>query len=469
MVCCTQEKELTGGGQLCERSGEMLALRNTMAPERVWSNPFRLAPEDEVYGERLRELLVDELYSRSLAATTALLLVLPVIQRVLAPAWGVGPAVAAAFYVLVATVVLRLLFMLVVRRHPTLLPEARQRLWVFVAGASLVAATLATIHVATVPYLDETRMAMLAVCAVGINSVGMVSMAGSLGCYLLYVIPTLGSFAVAVALRDGDGVEHLLVVLVLIYLGGLATVAGHVHLGLRRTLLLQLRLQDLALRDDLTGLRNRRSLEERMSGEEDRILATWSEETGQRRLLPPESVGVLLVDLDLFKSVNDLHGHSAGDDCLRQVAAELRRVVRSPDLVVRWGGEEFVLVIRDPDRRTAAAVAERVRRSVSGTAFLLPGGGALRLTCSVGWALFPFSTNRPRSLRWRDVLDLADAALRAAKAAGRNRVLGLVAGAGFDADPRAAKRRVEAAPAEAEGEGLVTVIAGASNLGPWQA
>ncbi len=447
----------------------MLALRDSRTPERAWSNPFRLAPEDEVFGDRLRELLVDELYARSLAATTALLFILPVIQRVLAPAWGVGPAVAAAFYVLVATVVLRLLLLLVVRRHPTLLPEARHRLGVFVAGAVLVAAAFATIHATTVPFLDGTRMAMLAVCAAGINSVGMVSMAGSLGCYLLYAIPTLGSFAVAVMLRDGNGVEHLLVVLVLIYLGGLVTVAGHVHLGLRRTLLLQLRLQDLALRDDLTGLRNRRSLEERMSGEEERILATWSAETGQRRPLPQESVGVLLVDLDLFKSVNDVYGHSAGDECLRQLADELRRLVRPPDLVVRWGGEEFILVVRDPDRCTAASVAERVRQSISGRDFLLPGGGALRLTCSVGWALFPFSTNRPRALRWRDVLDLADAALRGAKAGGRNRVLGLVAGAGFDADPRAGKRRVEAAPAEAEGEGLVKIVAGASHLGAWQA
>lgn len=412
---------------------------------------------------------MDELYSRSLAAVVALLLVLPLIQRVLAPAWGVGPAVAAAFYLLVAVVVLRLVLMLVVRRHPISLPAARHRLWVFCAGSSLVAGALATIHVTTVSYLDETRMALLAVCVAGINSVGMVSMAGSLTCYLLYAVPSLGSFAVAVALRDGNGVGHLLVLMVLIFLGGLVTVALHVHLGLRRALLLQLKLQDLALRDDLTGLRNRRSLEERMTGEEERILATWSPETGQRRSLPRESVGVLVVDLDLFKSVNDVHGHTAGDEGLRQLAGELRRVVRPPDLVVRWGGEEFVLVVRDPDRRTVAAVAERVRRTVEEADFVLPGGESLRLTCSVGWALFPFSTANPGALKWRDVLDLADAALRSAKAAGRNRVAGLVAEHGFDADPRGGKRRAETAPGDAEGEGLVTVVAGASHLGPWQA
>jgi diguanylate cyclase (GGDEF)-like protein len=444
----------------------MLALRSASSPTGRRSNPFRLEQEDEVHRERLQELLVDELYSRSLAAVTALLLVLPLIQRVLAPAWGVGPAVAGAFYLLVATVVLRLTLMLVVRWYPTFLPQARHRRWLFCAGASLVAAALATIHLTTVPYLDETRMALLAVCVAGINAVGMVSMAGSLTCYFLYAVPSLGSFAVAVALRDGNGVGHLLVLMLVIFLGGLVTVASNVHLGLRRTLLLQLKLQDLALRDDLTGLRNRRSLEERMSGEEERILATWDAETGQRRPLPRESVGLLVVDLDLFKAVNDVHGHTAGDEGLRQLAGELRRVVRPPDLVVRWGGEEFVVVVRDRDRRIVAAVAERVRRTVEEADFVLPGGESLRLTCSVGWALFPFSTAVPAALKWRDVLDLADAALRAAKAAGRNRVVGLVAGPGFDADPRGGKRRAETAPVEAEVEGLVEVLVGGPDTGP---
>jgi len=444
----------------------MLALRATRLPEQRWSSPFRLDAEDEAHRERLQELLVDELYSRSLAAVVALLLVLPLIQRVLAPAWGVGPAVAAAFYLLVATVVLRLLLLLVVRRHPGLLPEARHRLRLFCAGSSLVAVAFATIHLTTVPYLDETRMALLAVCAAGINSVGMVSMSGSLTCYLLYAVPTLGSFAVAVALRDGNGVGHLLVLMVLIFLGGLVTVAAHVHLSLRRTLLLQLKLQDLALRDDLTGLRNRRSLEERMTGEEEQILATWAAEVGERRPLPQESVGVMVVDLDLFKTVNDVHGHAAGDEGLRQLAGELRRVVRPPDLVVRWGGEEFVVVVRDRGRGTVAAVAERVRRTVEEADFVLPGGESLRLTCSVGWALFPFSTVTPAALKWRDVLDLADAALRAAKAAGRNRVVGLAAGPGFDTDPRAGKRRAETAPAEAAGEDLVEVRMGGPDAEP---
>jgi len=106
----------------------------------------------------------------------------------------------------------------------------------------------------------------------------------------------------------------------------------------------------------------------------------------------------LLIDLDHFKRINDSHGHAAGD-----AAAVLREHLRSLDYVVRWGGEEFLMVARFVDRDEAAARA---------------------LTCSIGFAAYPFSRLRPRAVGWERVVEVADLALYAAKRDGRNRWVG---------------------------------------------
>ena len=130
------------------------------------------------------------------------------------------------------------------------------------------------------------------------------------------------------------------------------------------------------------------------------------------------SAAVLLFDVDHFKQVNDTHGHDAGDDVLRELAARTIKSVRSVDLAVRWGGEEFLVVMPETDLTNAAAVAERLRAAVAKDSFAIGSGGEkLAVTISVGVAAaIAGDDHRDRLLK------RADDALYVAKSAGRNRV-----------------------------------------------
>ena len=149
-----------------------------------------------------------------------------------------------------------------------------------------------------------------------------------------------------------------------------------------------------AMHDTLTGLPNRRS-----------IYATMD------RYLDPQkgSLAVLLLDLDGFKLVNDLHGHAAGDELLRLVAARLREAVRPGDLVGRLGGDEFAAILAGGDQASAQAVGERILASLS-LPFTLDGGTTARIGVSIGVALAPDHGGHPDAL-----MRFADQALYACK------------------------------------------------------
>jgi predicted signal transduction protein with EAL and GGDEF domain len=97
--------------------------------------------------------------------------------------------------------------------------------------------------------------------------------------------------------------------------------------------------------------------------------------------------------------------------------------------VVRWGGEEFLIVSRFADRDEAPLMAERIRSSIEQYNFTLPDGNILKKTCSMGFASFPFLREQPATLSWEQVIDIADRALYAAKKSGRNRCVGIAANA----------------------------------------
>jgi len=198
------------------------------------------------------------------------------------------------------------------------------------------------------------------------------------------------------------------------------------YLAQRNNLRLRLQLTNLALGDSLTGLRNRRFLTEMMPHEVEQLRRTWADRDGAAAA----SLGILILDLDHFKGVNDRYGHSAGDELLRQVAGCLQDTVRRPDLVVRWGGEEFVVIARPLDRAGAFELAERIRRGLAERRFVLNSGQELRATCSIGYALVPFDDAQPEQFAWEQVLALADLAMYEAKRRGRNRSVGLLRGAG---------------------------------------
>ena len=161
----------------------------------------------------------------------------------------------------------------------------------------------------------------------------------------------------------------------------------------------------LATVDPLTSVANRQS-----------VLSRAEEELARAaRFRRPMSV--VMVDLDHFKRLNDTYGHAAGDTVLRQVAQRLAENIRSVDMVGRFGGEEFLLVLPETDADAAATVAEKLRRVVAGTPLRLPDGQEVTVTLSAGVAGGPGEVLRPEYLI-RD----ADAALYSAKALGRNTV-----------------------------------------------
>jgi len=138
-------------------------------------------------------------------------------------------------------------------------------------------------------------------------------------------------------------------------------------------------------------------------------------------------LSVLMLDLDHFKAVNDSHGHPAGDRVLRQFASLMLETIRKSDLAARYGGEEFVVVMANTGRGDAEVVADKIRAAVEAMVVRLEDGNEVGLTVSIGGVTFPEGTRGARNL-----LDLADRALYAAKRYGRNRVefLDLAATAG---------------------------------------
>jgi len=142
----------------------------------------------------------------------------------------------------------------------------------------------------------------------------------------------------------------------------------------------------------------------------------------------------LMVDVVFFNMVNDEHGHQAGDLVLQQVAELIRRATRNSDTVVRWGGEEFLVVARNTCRKEANILAERIRSFVAEHEFDLGNGSTMRRTCSVGFAFYPLAIDRADHLSWEAVINLADCCLYAAKRSGRNAWVGLLAGENLDTD-----------------------------------
>jgi diguanylate cyclase (GGDEF)-like protein len=219
-----------------------------------------------------------------------------------------------------------------------------------------------------------------------------------------------------------------------------------------------LQQQEASFTDPLTQLRNRRFL---MAHIEDEIALTLRRFERQQR--QPSSDPTLdhdlvfyMLDIDFFKSVNDQHGHAAGDAVLVEVARRLRSVIRETDFLIRWGGEEFLLVARATHAGEGAVLAERLRGVVAEQPFEIGDGKSLPVTCSIGFASFPFYADEPRLASWSEVTRLADQALYVAKEGGRNRWAGVEAhGAARD---RAHFEQVCRDPKAAEATGEVTVL-----------
>jgi diguanylate cyclase (GGDEF)-like protein len=185
-------------------------------------------------------------------------------------------------------------------------------------------------------------------------------------------------------------------------------------------------LQESSMVDPLTGLKNRRYLSAFMPEELARTMRLQRTRAQAGAIAADRNIDlcVLMVDLDHFKSVNDQHGHNAGDAVLRQVAEVMRAACRASDVVVRWGGEEFLIVARNIDREHASQLAGQLCDAVRKHPFDLGNGVVLRKTCSVGYTAFPLLAGDPERFDWEQALELADQCMYAAKNSGRDGWIG---------------------------------------------
>jgi diguanylate cyclase (GGDEF)-like protein len=183
-------------------------------------------------------------------------------------------------------------------------------------------------------------------------------------------------------------------------------------------------LREASLTDPLTGTRNRRFFQVTIEGDTRQAIRSYLTDKGVGR---NRDLIFYIVDADLFKEVNDLYGHAAGDEMLSEMTRRIQSAIRMSDVLVRWGGEEFLVVSRYTERTEATTLASRILHMVGNEPFHLKHAGtSLRRTCSVGWAAFPWFCAAPDTVDYEAVVELADQALYAAKQAGRNRAIGML-------------------------------------------
>ncbi len=185
------------------------------------------------------------------------------------------------------------------------------------------------------------------------------------------------------------------------------------------------KLEDISQSDPLTGLYNRRYLYRFLPHDSAKVIRAYSNWSEQKNSGPRESDLIFfLVDADHFKSVNDDYGHINGDRVLIQFSEILKHVCRESDCIVRWGGEEFLIVSRFTNRDQAPAIAERIRRSVENHLFQLDNSQTIQRTCSVGFACFPFNRAKPDDITPEQTIDIADRCLYMVKRNQRNGWMG---------------------------------------------
>jgi len=187
------------------------------------------------------------------------------------------------------------------------------------------------------------------------------------------------------------------------------------------------KLEEISITDQLTGLKNRRFLDNNLKNDVDLVLRKYYDCNLDKTLnmINESDLIFFLIDLDHFKEVNDIHGHTAGDAVLVQIKYILEQVFRETDYLVRWGGEEFLVIARFTERSNAPELAERLRKTVENYEFSIGENNILKKTCSIGFACYPFSTQDTEALTWNQVVDVADHCMYAAKKSSRNAWVGL--------------------------------------------
>src|SRR5664280_2861116 len=181
-------------------------------------------------------------------------------------------------------------------------------------------------------------------------------------------------------------------------------------------------LQETSATDPLTGARNRRFFDTTILGDANQALRSYRVQE-----LRVSDLIFYMVDLDDFKEVNDRYGHRVGDQVLLEVTRRINSVIRSSDVLVRWGGDEFLIVSRYSNRAEAATLASRILTAVGNReAGMGDAGIDFRQTCSIGWVAFPWDPREPNAVPLETVLGMADRGVYEAKTLGKNRAIGVL-------------------------------------------
>jgi diguanylate cyclase (GGDEF)-like protein len=174
-------------------------------------------------------------------------------------------------------------------------------------------------------------------------------------------------------------------------------------------------LQESSLSDPLTGLRNRRFVFEEVSRDLETIRRKLDDERDGLQSVDTTEMVFMMIDMDNFKPINDTYGHAAGDQVLLDFRDLLLNSCRRSDLVIRWGGDEFVVIAKQTKRGEAEALAERIRSTVANHNFTLSDGQIVRTTCSIGFAAYPLFRNQAQDSSLDSIMNLADNLMYEAK------------------------------------------------------
>lgn len=370
---------------------------------------LRLSSEHARFADEIQRSLVDELYERAKVSLVVLVGALVALIRVFGPVYDTSPAIRGAFVALFVVVALRFALILVVGTGPTARGTPSARHLAFAVGATAAGALMGWINVLAFPLLSPARFGLCAMTLTGINSIALVSMGTSPAVYLGYMLSSLGPLTVVAALGERKADAELVPAMLVLYVSALVAMSLHEYRSRRDNVLLRLQLAELALQDSLTQVRNRRFLMEFMPEEVEQLLRTH-----RPRIDDDRALALMMIDLDRFKAINDAHGHEAGDRALRLFCERLRASLRRGDVVVRWGGEEFLVLLPDIDAERLPRLLRHIRGGGFGSR---PEGG--EMTASIGVA----ERIADRAPDWQSLVALADRRMYEAKRAGRDRAL----------------------------------------------
>ncbi len=192
-------------------------------------------------------------------------------------------------------------------------------------------------------------------------------------------------------------------------------------------------LKEAVMKDPLTGLMNRRY----MFDVEERKIRRFIESRDRkihlmdnRNMFEKNDIvyGVIMMDIDHFKRVNDLYGHDAGDMVLKGVAEVMQESVRADDILIRWGGEEFLIVLKNIPLNKMLEVVKKIRKAIEKRPFTTQGGTTIWITVSMGVVFLPFFASEPKLLVFENIITLADMALYHSKDSGRDMATFVVPG-----------------------------------------